>query len=52
MMSKVCIQDNDVLISFHSIEHLTGFERQGNTSLEPKAVHLWGIELEIGRAHV
>lgn len=46
MMSKVCIQDNDVLISFHSIEHLTGFERQGHTSLEPKAVHLWGIELD------
>jgi 4'-phosphopantetheinyl transferase len=46
MMSKGCIQDNDVLISFHSIEHLTGFERQGHTILEPKAVHLWGIELD------
>ena len=34
-----------MLISFQSIEHLTGFEWQGHTSLELNAVHLWGIEL-------
>jgi 4'-phosphopantetheinyl transferase len=45
-MSNVCIQDGDVLISFQSIEHLTGFERQGHTNLEPNTVHLWGIELD------
>ena len=46
MMPHVCIQDGDVLISFQSIEHLTGIERQGHTSLELNAVHLWGIELD------
>ena len=46
MMSKVCIQDGDVLISFQSIEQLTGIEWQGHTSLELKSVHLWGIELD------
>ena len=46
MMSNVCIQDGVVLISFQSIEHLTGIEWQGHTSLELKAVHLWGIELD------
>jgi 4'-phosphopantetheinyl transferase len=45
-MSNVCIQDGDVLISFQSIEYLTGIEWQGNPSLELKAVHLWGIELD------
>lgn len=35
-----------MLISFESIEHLTGFERQGHTNLEPNTVHLWGIELD------
>ena len=35
-----------MLISFQSIEHLTSSERQGYTSLEPNAVHLWGIELD------
>ena len=35
-----------MLISFQSIEHLTGFERQGHTSLDLNAVHLWGIELD------
>ena len=34
-----------MLISFQSIEHVTGIERQGHTSLELNAVHLWGIEL-------
>ena len=46
MMSHVCIQDGDVLIAFQSIEHLTGVEWQGHTSLELKAVHLWGIDLD------
>jgi 4'-phosphopantetheinyl transferase len=46
MMSNVCIQDGDVLISFQSIEHLTGIKWQGRTGLELKAVHLWGIELD------
>jgi len=45
-MSKACIQDGDVLISFQSIEHLTGVEWHSHTSLELKAVHLWGIELD------
>lgn len=35
-----------MLISFQSIEHLTGIEWQGHTSLELMAVHLWGIELD------
>lgn len=35
-----------MLISFQSIEHLTGFERQGHTNLEPNTVHIWGIELD------
>ena len=35
-----------MLISFQSIEQLTGFEREGHTSLELNAVHLWGIELD------
>jgi 4'-phosphopantetheinyl transferase len=43
---SVCAQDGDVLISFQSIEHLAGSDRQGYTSIEPKAVHLWGIELD------
>ena len=46
MMSNVCIQDGDVLISFQSIEYLTGIEWRGHPSLELKAVHLWGIELD------
>jgi len=48
MMSNVCIQDGDVLISFQSIEQLADIERQGHTSLELNAVHLWGIELDGG----
>ena len=46
MMSNVCIQDGDVLISFQSIEYLTGIEWRGHPRLELKAVHLWGIELD------
>ncbi len=49
MMSNVCIQDGDVLISFQSIEHLTGIKWQGRTGLELKAIHLWGIELDGSR---
>jgi 4'-phosphopantetheinyl transferase len=36
----------DVLISFQSIEELTGVECQGHSSLELKVVHLWGIDLK------
>ncbi|HSL02299.1 MAG TPA: 4'-phosphopantetheinyl transferase superfamily protein [Nitrospiraceae bacterium] len=46
MMSNVCIQDGDVLISFQSIEQLTAIGRRGHISLELNAVHLWGIELD------
>jgi 4'-phosphopantetheinyl transferase len=35
-----------VLISFQSIDHLTGTDLQNSISLEPHTVHLWGIELE------
>jgi 4'-phosphopantetheinyl transferase len=35
-----------VLISFQSVERLTGAKWQGHTSLELNAVHLWGIELD------
>ena len=35
-----------MLISFEPIDHLTGFERQGLTNLEPNTVHLCGIELD------
>jgi 4'-phosphopantetheinyl transferase len=45
MMWNVCIQDDDVLISFQSIEQLTGTEWQVHTSLGLNAVHLWGIDL-------
>jgi 4'-phosphopantetheinyl transferase len=37
---------SNVLISFQSIEHLTGTQRQDYPSLELNAVHLWGIELD------
>jgi len=43
-------QDNDVPISFQSIERVTGAERQDHIALELNAVHLWGIELD-GSAH-
>lgn len=33
-------------ISFHSIDSLASTERQDPVSLEPKSVHLWGIELD------
>lgn len=46
MMPNICIQDGDVLISFQSIEHLTGVESQGHSSLTLNAVHLWGVELD------
>jgi len=35
-----------MLISFQSIDQLTGTQLQHSISLESKAVHLWGIELE------
>lgn len=45
-MLNVCIQGGDVLISFQSIERLTGIEWQGHASLELNAIHLWGIDLD------
>lgn len=38
--------DDAVLISFQSIDHLTDTHLRNSISLEPHAVHLWGIELE------
>jgi 4'-phosphopantetheinyl transferase len=35
-----------VLISFRSIDHLTDTQLKNSITLEPHAVHLWGIELE------
>lgn len=35
-----------MLISFQSIDHLIDTRLQPSISLEPQAVHLWGIELE------
>lgn len=35
-----------MLISFRSIDHLTDTHLKNSISLEPHAVHLWGIELE------
>jgi len=35
-----------VLISFQSIGHLTDTNRQYHASLEPNAIHLWGIQLD------
>jgi len=46
MMSNASIQDGNVLISFQSIERLTGVEWQDPSSLELNVVHLWGIELD------
>ena len=46
MTSRECIRDSNVLISFLSIEQLTGTNRQCHTSLELNAVHLWGILLD------
>lgn len=35
-----------MLISFRSIDHLTDTQLKNSITLEPHAVHLWGIELE------
>ena len=35
-----------MLISFQSIDHLTGIEQQGSTDIEPNTIHLWGIDLD------
>lgn len=39
-----------MLISFRSIERLTGTNRQDRIALEPNAIHLWAIELD-GSSH-
>jgi 4'-phosphopantetheinyl transferase len=46
MMSNVCIQGGGVMISFRSIEDLTGIEWQGHHSIEMNVIHLWGIDLD------
>lgn len=35
-----------MLISFQSIDHLTGIERQGSIDIEPNTIHLWGIDID------
>ena len=40
------MQNSDALISFQSIEHVTGTEWQGHSCLELNTVHLWGIDLD------
>jgi 4'-phosphopantetheinyl transferase len=46
MLPHVCVQESTVLISFQSIEHVTGSEWLGHARLERNVVHLWGIELD------
>jgi 4'-phosphopantetheinyl transferase len=46
MISNVCGLEGTVVISFQSIEHLTGIEWPGHSRLERNIVHLWGIELD------
>ena len=46
MLPHVCIQESTVLISFQSIEHMTGTEWLGHFRLDRNVVHLWGIELD------
>ena len=45
-MSNACIQGGGVMISFQSIEDLTGIKRQGHHSIEMNVIHLWGIDLD------
>lgn len=46
MVSNVCGLEGIAVISFQSIEHMTGTERPGHSRLERNIVHLWGIELD------
>ena len=38
--------NSSVLISFRSIEHLTGTKWENHTSIAVNAIHIWGIELD------
>ncbi len=46
MTSDVCLGDRNVLISFHSIEHLADTNQLDHIRPEPNAIHLWGIKLD------
>jgi 4'-phosphopantetheinyl transferase len=46
MISNVCGLEGVVVISFQSIEPMTGTEWPGHSRLERNVVHLWGIELD------
>ena len=50
MISNVCGLEGNVVISFQSIEPMTGTEWLGHSRLEPHVIHLWGIELD-GSSH-
>jgi 4'-phosphopantetheinyl transferase len=50
MISNVCGLEGVVVISFQSIEHITGTEWLDHSRLERHVVHLWGIELD-GSSH-
>lgn len=50
MISNVCGLEGAVVISFQSIEPMTGTEWLGHSRLEGDVVHLWGIELD-GSSH-
>jgi 4'-phosphopantetheinyl transferase len=46
MISNVCGLEGAVVISFQSIEPITGTEWLGQSRLEQNVIHLWGIELD------
>ena len=50
MISNVCGLEGNVVISFQSIEPMTGTEWLGHSRLERHVIHLWGIELD-GSSH-
>jgi 4'-phosphopantetheinyl transferase len=45
-MPNVYGLEGTVVVSFQSIEHMTGTEWPGHSRLELNIVHLWGIELD------
>jgi 4'-phosphopantetheinyl transferase len=46
MISNVCGLEGAVVISFQSIEPMTGIEWLGQSRLEQNVIHLWGIDLD------
>jgi 4'-phosphopantetheinyl transferase len=46
MIPNVYGLEGTVVISFQSIEHMTGTEWPGHSRLERNIVHLWGIDLD------